>query len=133
MKRILRSLVINIFALWLTSLFRPGLSYRGGVGTLVFAAFVFGMINLFLRPIIRFFLLPINLLTLGLFGWLINVIMLYLLTLLVPQIEISPFDFPGFQYHGFVIPSFWISHFWCTVFASLSINFISGFLHWLAE
>ena len=131
MKRIIRSLTINIFALWLTSVVLPGFSYRGGFFTLFLAAFVLGLINLLLKPVIRFFLLPINLLTLGLLSWLINVFLLFILTLLVPQIVISSFNFPGFQSHGFIIPPFGISHFWALALASLSISIISGFLNWL--
>lgn len=133
MKKLLRSILINVYAFWLTSLAIAGFSYNGGWQTLVLAAIIFGVLNLLVRPLVKLFLLPINLLTLGLFGWLVNVLMLYLLTLLVPKIEIEAFDFPRFTYQGFIIPALSISRFYCAILASFLISIISGFLHWLAK
>lgn len=133
MKNLLRSVLINFFSLWLTSLAIEGFSYNGGWQTLALAALVFGVINLLIRPLVKLFLLPINLLTLGLLGWLVNVLMLYLLTLLVPKIKIEAFEFVGFIYKGFIIPALRISRFYCAVLASFLISIISGFLHWLAK
>ena len=133
MKKLLRSILINVYALWLTSLVIAGFTYNGGGQTLALAAVIFGVLNLLVRPLVKLFLLPINLLTLGLLGWLVNVLMLYLLTLLVPQIKIEAFDFPGFAYKGFIIPALKVSQFYCAVLASFLISFISGFLHWLSK
>lgn len=133
MKKLLRSILINVLSLWLTSVAVQGFSYDGGWQTLALAAVIFGVINLLIRPLVKLFLLPINLLTLGLLGWLVNVLMLYLLTLLVPKIKIEAFDFLGFTYKGLVVPALRISRFYCAVLASFLISTISGFLHWLAE
>lgn len=133
MKKLLRSIVINIFALWLTTKLVAGFSYQDGWQTLTLAAVVFGIINLLIRPLVKLLLLPINLLTLGLLGWLVNVLMLYLLTILVPKIKLEAFEFPGFSYKGFLIPALEVSRFYGAVLTSFSINFISGFLYWLAK
>lgn len=133
MKKLLRSVVINIFALWLTTKLVAGFGYEGGEQTLAIAAVVFGVINLLIRPLIKLLLLPINLLTLGLLGWLVNVLMLYLLTILVSKIKLEAFEFPGFSYRGFLVPTLEISRFYCAVLTSFLINIVSGFLHWLAK
>jgi putative membrane protein len=133
MKRLLRAVIINAAALWLTSQTIEGFSYSGGSKTIGLAAISFGVINLFVRPAVKIFLLPINLLTLGLFGWLINVLMLYLLTLVVSQIKISAFSFSGLEYNGFVIPQIEISTLTTAVLASFLISSLSTFFHWLAK
>lgn len=133
MKKLLRSVLINAFSLWLTGLVIEGFSYSGGWQTLALAAAVFGVINLLLRPLVKLFLLPINLLTLGLLGWIVNVSMLYLLTLMVPKIKISAFEFDGYNFRDFIIPALAISKFYCAVLASFLISTVSGFLHWLAK
>lgn len=133
MKKLLRSVVINIFALWLTSQLVGGFSYSGGWQTLALAAVVFGMINLLIRPLVKLLLLPINLLTLGLLGWLVNVLMLYLLTMLIPKIKLEAFEFSEVAYKGFLIPTLEISRFYAAVLTSFLINLISVFLHWLAR
>lgn len=133
MKRLLRAIIINTLAIWLTSKTVAGFSYAGGLKTLCLAALVLGTLNLFVRPFVKLFLLPINLLTLGFFAWAVNVLMLYLLTLILPQISISSFDFPGISYQGFVIPALKVNTFSAFVLSSVAISTVSTFLHWLAK
>lgn len=133
MKRILRIFLISILALWLTAKLVQGFSYGGGNETLVGAAAAFTGINLFIRPILRLFFLPLNLLTLGLFSWVVNVLVLYILILLISQIKISAFDFPGFGWRGFAIPPMYVSFLFSLIISSFVISFISSFLNWLAK
>lgn len=75
--------VLNAFALWLTSVIVPGI-HADGVGATFVAALVLGILNALLRPILMLLTLPINLLTLGLFAFVINGLMLELTSALVP-------------------------------------------------
>lgn len=132
MRGILKSLAINVLALWVVSLaFPQAMTFAKGTETLVFTAFVLGVVNLFIRPLINLFLLPINLLTLGAFRWVVNVATLYLVTLLVKDFAIQAFTFSGFVFKGIVIPSFSFSSFWALVFISFTLSLVSSFVHWL--
>jgi len=77
----MRGLVIRwittAFALWLTSLIVKGIEIDG-LMPLFFAAVVFGIFNAILRPLVLVITFPINLLTLGLFTFIINGAMLKL-------------------------------------------------------
>jgi len=79
--------------------------------TLVFAALVLGILNAWIRPILIFITLPLNLITLGLFVLVINVFLLWLTATIVP----------GMAVYGF----------WYTLIASILISIISSFLNWL--
>lgn len=134
MKHILRSLAINAFALWLVSqIFPQGIFFAKGTETLVITAAVLGLVNLFIRPLINLFLLPINLLTLGMFRFMVNVITLYLVTLIVHDFKISAFAFPGLTYKGIIIPSVSLNIFWAFVLISFCLSFVSAFLSWLSK
>lgn len=133
MKRILRIFFIGLLALWLTEKVAEGFSLSGGLQTLVLAAAAFTLLNLFVRPILRLFFLPLNIITLGLFSWVVNVLVLYLLVLIIPQIKIQAFDFPGFSQVGFVIPPLHFTFFLTLVLSSFIISFIAGFFNWLAS
>ncbi|MDP3998840.1 MAG: phage holin family protein [bacterium] len=133
MKRILRIFLISVFALWLTARLIDGISIEGGNQTLFFAAAVFTAINLFIRPLLRLLFLPLNLLTLGMFSWVANLLVLYLLVLIVPQVKISPFDFPGFLWSGFTVPAMHLNFIFALAVSSFLISFISSFLNWLAK
>jgi putative membrane protein len=78
---ILRVLV-NAAALWVASVIVPGVGLRDVPSTLL-AAFVLGIINAFVRPILIVLTLPITLLTLGLFIFVLNAFCLWLTSRLV--------------------------------------------------
>lgn len=134
MKSILRSFLINGLALWLVSQALPGsMNFSRGTETLLFTAFVLGIINLFVRPLLKLFLLPINLLTLGAFRWVVNVLSLYLVTVVVTDFKIQNFFFPGFSYNVVTLPSLFLTGFWAFVLVSFSLSIISHFLFWLSR
>jgi len=95
------------------------------------AALTLAFVNLLVRPIINLFLLPINLLTLGMFRWVVNVIILYLLTIIIPDLIIRGYEFSGFSFQNFVIAPVFISAFWNTFLTSFFLSFVLGFIYWL--
>lgn len=133
MKSLLRSLIINLAALQTAVVLLPGITNTGGIKTLIWAIVVLAIMNLLVRPIISLLLLPINLLTLGAFRWLINVAVLFLLTLIVTDLKVISFTFNGFYYQGFIVPAIQISKFWTLVLASVTISIANSFLFWLAS
>lgn len=62
-----------------------------GFGAALIGALVLGLVNAIVRPIMILLTLPITLLTLGLFLFVINALMLWLVAALVPGIRISGF------------------------------------------
>lgn len=81
MKLVLR-ILINAVALWLTAMLIPNIELTSSIWGILLVAIIFGLVNALIRPIIKFFSLPITCLTLGLFSLVINTAML-LLTALV--------------------------------------------------
>ena len=59
--------------------------------TALIAALVLGILTVFLRPILRLLTLPINLITLGLFGVVINGLLFWLAASFVDQFEVRSF------------------------------------------
>lgn len=133
MKTLLRYFLINLVSLYTATRLFPGLTYTGGFKSLIIGAFVFMLINWILVPLLKILFLPLNLLTVGLFAWLINVLALYALTTIVSDFELLPFSFNGFYTSGFTIPPMELSSFWVAVLASLIIGVITHFLQWLVS
>ena len=133
MKSILRRIVFYAVSLFLTSQIVTGLTISGGVGTYFIGAAALSVLFLIVKPILSIVTLPLNIITLGLFSFLINSVILYLLTIFVPDISISAFTFKGFDFAGFVIPSFSINTFFAFIVASILLSFIVGFLRWLTK
>lgn len=133
MKRVLRYYLINLVSLWLTTEAITGLAYTGGIKTLLVGAAIFAAINIVLVPLLRVLLLPLNLMTLGMFAWVTNVLALYALTSIVPGFNLVPYNFPGFSSSGFIIPATTLSPLWVAILASLLISTSTHFLHWISH
>lgn len=82
--------ITTAFALWLTSLIVKGIEFDG-LGALFVAAVVLGIFNALLRPLVLVLTFPINLLTLGLFTFVINGAMLKLTSEVVRGFSVTGF------------------------------------------
>jgi len=71
-------ILINAAALYVAVLIVPNLEFTGEWWKLLVVAAIFGVVNTFVRPILRIFTLPITIMTLGLFLLVINALMLLL-------------------------------------------------------
>ena len=111
----------------------PALVTPGGWQTILFAGFTLSMLMLIVVPILKILFIPINIISFGLLSWLINVIVIYLLTVFVPEIQIRPWTFPGASWAGFVVPAFHFSYFWAMVATSLCITAITDVLHYVSD
>jgi putative membrane protein len=95
MRWILR-LVINALALYAATQFVPGISYHGEWFHILLVALMFGVLNTIVRPILKLFSIPILIVTLGLFIFVINALMLWLTGALSHALGL------GFRVEGFV-------------------------------
>jgi putative membrane protein len=93
-------LLINAGALYVAVLLIDGLEFafdaENGWLKFLLVAFIFGLVNTFVRPILQLFTLPITLMTLGLFLLVINALMLLLTDAISEQLAL------GFTVDGFL-------------------------------
>lgn len=76
-------LVITAAAVWLTATFLPGIVVEDGVSDLVLAAFVFGVVNAFILPVLRLLTREITLVKLGVLTLAVNAFMVLVTAALV--------------------------------------------------
>lgn len=86
--RIIASLLLNSLALLVTAYIVPGVKVDS-FQTAILAAIVLGLLNTFIRPILLVLTLPLNVLTLGLFTFIVNAIVLWMVTLVVKGLQIE--------------------------------------------
>ncbi|GAA3705759.1 phage holin family protein [Terrabacter ginsenosidimutans] len=113
--------VINAVALWVAAWAIPGITFGGGttgqvVWTVVIVALIFGIVNFFIKPILKLISLPLIILTLGLFVFIVNALMLELTSWLAGKFDLS-----------FHVENF----FWDAVFGALIITFVSMLLSFI--
>jgi len=95
MDRILQTL-INAAALYVAVLIVPNILFTGEWWKLLVVAFIFGLVNTFLRPILRIVTLPISIMTVGLFLFVINALLLLLTSAISAELDL------GFQVSDFL-------------------------------
>jgi len=76
--RFLIRLLINAAALWIATRIVPGITASADVSTFLLVALVFGLLNALVGPLLRILTCPLMILTLGLFTFVINAIILLL-------------------------------------------------------
>ena len=78
--------------------FVPDVAFTGDWKLLLFAGFILGLINFFIKPILKLVTLPLRILTLGLFSLVINMAMVWLVDIFFTELIITG-----------VVPLFWTS------------------------
>lgn len=131
---IFRSFFYTAAALWIVGILAGGgIHYARGLETFFVAAAALSVANHLVRPFLNILLLPINLMTLGLFRWVASALLLYGVTMIVSGFAIKTFNFAGFSSQAFVIPPIFLTGIAAFIFVSFLISFISSFLYWLAH
>ncbi|HLC99586.1 MAG TPA: phage holin family protein [Patescibacteria group bacterium] len=82
--------IINALAVLLAAYIVPGIVVSGFYTALI-VALVLGLVNLVIRPIVLLLTLPINILTLGLFTFVINGLLFWLVSTFIKGFEVRGF------------------------------------------
>jgi putative membrane protein len=98
--KFLMRIVITAIALWAATRLVSGITFHGNWIGLAGVALVFGVLNSFVRPILTFLSFPLLIVTLGLFTFVLNAVMLLLTSALASRLGID-FHVAGFW------PAFW--------------------------
>ena len=93
-------LLINAAALWVATKVVSGVTFEGSWLPFLGVALVFGVVNTFIRPVLKILTFPIIILTLGIFALVVNGLMLMLTSSLSAALGL------GFHVSGFW-PAFW--------------------------
>jgi putative membrane protein len=83
--------ISNVGALFVAAWLLSGVTYGDEWWSLLIAAAVFTVVNAFVKPVLSILSIPFIIVTLGLFYFLINILMLYVTDWLVPDFEIETF------------------------------------------
>jgi len=118
MLRLLIRLIVNAVALWVAIELVPGLQYEGGWLSLLIIAFIFGLVNALVRPILFLLTCPLIVLSLGLFVLVINTLMLALTVWLSREVFNLGLTSTGF---------------WATFLGALVISIVSGVISLLIK
>ena len=113
--RLILRLLINAAALWAAIKLVPGLAFEGSPLAFLGVALVFGILNAVVKPVLKILTCPMLILTLGLFTFVLNAVVLWMTAALSDALGLgfrAPLFFPAF-------------------FGALVISVVSLLLSWL--
>lgn len=105
--------IASALALFIIAQLHIGIDEKS-IGTLIVAVIVLGLVNSLIRPIIMFFVWPINCLTFGLLGIIINAILFWIVG-------------------SGVVPGFHVKDFFAALIGSILMGLISGFFNFFLK
>lgn len=89
MYKLLAQIAAGILGFWLADRYVSGVEFTGEIKTLLIAGCVLGLINFFIKPVLKLITLPLRILTFGLFSLVINVLIVWAVNAIFSELSIS--------------------------------------------
>lgn len=131
MRTIIKHFIIDTISLFLISQAVSGMVFENGLYTLALTGAVLMLTTMIVKPILNILLLPLNLVTFGLFKWVAYAITFYLVTLIVPGFKLLDFAFKGYSSNLFSIPAISLTGILAFLAFAFLISFVSSLMYWI--
>ena len=133
MRALLQQYLFFVTSIFLVARFLPGLSYGNSLEILLESSLILFIVHFSVRPIVNLIALPINVLTLGVFSFLVNGLMIYLVALVIPSFRVTSFYFPAVSLSVIRVNSFEVGTILSYVVIAFFISVVRDFLLWLCS
>lgn len=95
MKYILKKYLITTISIFVVSKICPAfLINRGWVG-LFYSSFILSLLMYIAKPVINLLMLPINIITLNMTAWILNILIIYLWSIILSEVSFTIWEFSG--------------------------------------
>ncbi len=131
MKKLIQRFLVTTITFYFLISFYPGLTGPSNYQPLIIAASIYLFLELIIKPLLKVFLIPINILTFGLASFFVNIILLYIFLIIFPDINVVPFSLGPFQYNNITIPTLHFGYWSSLVLTSFLLSFSISFIQWI--
>ena len=128
MRHIFRIFILASFALFLTSYWNAGFILSNSALNFVYGAIALTVLYIIIQPLMKVIFLPFNILTFGLFSFLVYVFLLHLISTSFGLFTVKTWHFPGLSIAFIIIPRLSITYFQNLVLSSFSLSSIINVL-----
>lgn len=133
MKKVLKLTLLFAFALTTQNQFWQNLNFQQGIGTLLKVSLILTIFEIFLKPIIKFLLIPINFLTFGFFRLFIMTIGFYMSIFLLADFQVLPINTPPQDFLGLTIPVISYTGFPVFLITAFSANLLVSLFKYIVK
>lgn len=106
------------------SYFYPGFQLGGGLSYFLTAGLLMTMVETFFEPLLKVLMIPLNVITFGMFSWLLTTIELLIVSLFIKFMEFIPFSFDSFIFLGIKVEAMEVNLVFSVIFGTIIFNLI---------
>lgn len=133
MKFLIKKYLLAAASLFILTQIIPAIKINGSWSGLFYAAFILSVLFYMAVPMLNLVMLPINLITLNLSSWIIQIAIFYLWTLITNVVSISSWQFPGISFGPITLSSFDLVKWQVTMVAAIVYILTNKSLQWLLK
>jgi putative membrane protein len=132
MKKIILRVFTYVAVLYLVDSLIHGFEFQDS-GTVLLLAALLSLTDRIINPIVKFFTLPLNLLTFGLFNFILSCVYLYIFDLLIPGLQIVNGYLGPFNSTAIQIPTIRLSLIGVIIIGAFVISFLNAIVTWTQD
>jgi putative membrane protein len=130
-KGLLKRFLYYTIALFIATQLLAGFKLHGGLQVYIITGIILSLMMLILKPVLHFLSMPLNIITFGLSSFLVNVVILFLLTVFVAQVTVGPFTLPGISLLGISVVPIALNKWFAYLVASFVVFGVYSLLLWI--
>lgn len=131
MKYVLKKYFLTLSSIFILSQFIPSIVINNSWNGLFYASLILSLLFYLIRPLINLIMIPINLITLNLSSWIVNIIIFYIWTIITSTVKISNWQFGGLNTGAITLSPFNLVKWQVIIVGALVYIFINKFLEWV--
>lgn len=131
MIKVIKKYISVALCLHFLTLIVPAFRINGPWYDIFYSSFILTVLLIIIKPVLNLIMLPLNILTLNLSGWLLNILIFYLWTHLVPNISIRAWEFQGAELGIVSLSPMSFSYFPTLIIVSILFILLLQFANWL--
>lgn len=131
MIKVFKKYILVALCLHILTLIVPAFRINGPWYDIFYSSFILTVLLIIIKPVLNLIMLPLNILTLNLSGWILNILIFYLWTHLVPNVSISAWKFKGAELGIISLSPMDFSYFVTLIIVSILFIILVQFANWL--
>lgn len=133
MKQILKIFLTHLAGIYILSQIISGVTFKNGLNGLIIASIILILILKVVKPIINLIMLPINLLTLNLSAWLVDIVLIFIWMVITPGVSLSSWNFPGISTGVISLKAMSFVSWQVIILSGILLTLILKFLKWITS
>lgn len=131
MIKVIKKYILVALCLHFLTLIVPAFRINGPWYDIFYSSFILTVLLIIIKPVLNLIMLPLNILTLNLSGWILNILIFYLWTYLVPNVSITAWKFQGAEFGIVSLAPMDFSYFPTLIIISILFILLLQFTNWL--